>query len=838
MQDQDELNKLKDIESGIDSVVTELQALAKSLKQPASRKKDPLLTVPSNFMKELQASTVSLKGFNKFLEALAANKPAKPTSVDKKPADTDKKVEEPNKKLKEGLAKIVETFTAKSGDMYKFLEKTSKTLNKEGDFYKLFEKQFANTEKEKAVRKSPKSKPITQAAQALAQFKNVAKKDQPVVPIEKPKGIIEALKVSPERAKKRQEMILPMAILDALKEKKEKLFPSAAVQAKKQKETPPPVETKSQDTSTDVALKEQVIQPVNLVEIAPKVIKQLQEVFGKTTGKSKAGDSFSALGKNIGGGLESLAAGIGKAIELVAKGAGKGMEFIGKGLAALGKGAGMGIAAVGKGVAGAISAIALALPELAVGLAALANPLTLVGLAAVTLALIGIGKALQLAAPFVQAIMPLFVKMAEVIGNVLVKQLDILKDILVEIIDVFGTVLIEGLSKASEIITAIAEGISTVMNTVAGVVETAIDTVIIGITQLSELDGANLYKVAGGIIAISAALATFSVGAAAAGVGTLVGGLLGKVTGQKSPLDSLIEFGKNSEGLVKGADAIKILADSLKLFESIDASKLSKILSLDFKKLAIGATMAATMTTASPAAPTTQTAEPMTQTAGSVAGAVKPTETITAPKDSPIKQTKKTTQTLIAGEPIIEEKSLSPKQLQAKKMAEGMGHEYNRSREIVKVKPRINSVLGQQMADRANEDRALAARVGDTHGKFVPVPSRKEVKKIEDENKSNANKVQTELTKVQGSTEKPITLATTYKPVIDSNDRLISKLETLIKSIQPIAGLQSTTNASATTLATASNATTNIYPADAERDIPYVERNKYRQQLLYTRGLM
>jgi hypothetical protein len=32
--------------------------------------------------------------------------------------------------------------------------------------------------------------------------------------------------------------------------------------------------------------------------------------------------------------------------------------------------------------------------------------------------------------------------------------------------------------------------------------------------------------------------------------------------------------------------------------------------------------------------------------------------------------------------------------------------------------------------------------------------------------------------------------------------------------------------------------TTNIFQNSSERDIPYMERNKYRQKLIYSRGLI
>lgn len=69
---------------------------------------------------------------------------------------------------------------------------------------------------------------------------------------------------------------------------------------------------------------------------------------------------------------------------------------------------------------------------------------------------------------------------------------------------------------------------------------------------------------------------------------------------------------------------------------------------------------------------------------------------------------------------------------------------------------------------------------------------------------------------------------------------IIEKLEELIQTVKEQAQGQGTSNTATVGLNTVSGGSniTNIYQNSSERDIPYVERNKYRQKLIYSRGLI
>lgn len=202
-------------------------------------------------------------------------------------------------------------------------------------------------------------------------------------------------------------------------------------------------------------------------------------------------------------------------------GIGLALKSLGGGLAGLGRGAGAGIQAL--------------LFGLARGLAALANPATLIGLGAVTLAVMGIGKALEMAAPGIEA---------------------------------FG-------NAAEKIISGIAEGIVAIVNSITDAIE-----------RLASIDGMNLIQVGAGLLAVSAGMATFGAANAVAGVGNLVGGLLSKVSGQKSPVDQIIALGESGANIEKAGIGVEKLGNGLKAFSSIDADKIKAIAALPTDKIA------------------------------------------------------------------------------------------------------------------------------------------------------------------------------------------------------------------------------------------------------------
>jgi hypothetical protein len=218
-----------------------------------------------------------------------------------------------------------------------------------------------------------------------------------------------------------------------------------------------------------------------------------------------------------------------------------GISLIGEALAKLGKGIGQGLAGILQGVAR--------------GFAFFFNPATLVGMGAFALAALGIGKALEMAAPAIAAFAPVLVKVADVIQNVLV----------------------EGIKAIPGVITAVGDTILKVVQGISDAITGIIDTVVSSIERLAAIDGSNLLQVGAGLLSIGAGLAAFGAGTAVAGVGNLVGGLLNAVSGQKSPIEQLEKIASLGPGLSQAGMGIEKLSAGLRGFSSTDGSTVSNM---------------------------------------------------------------------------------------------------------------------------------------------------------------------------------------------------------------------------------------------------------------------
>lgn len=98
-----------------------------------------------------------------------------------------------------------------------------------------------------------------------------------------------------------------------------------------------------------------------------------------------------------------------------------------------------------------------------------------------------------------------------------------------------------------------------------------------GLMKLAELDGQNLLTVAAGVAALGPAMALFAAGNVASGLSNLVNGLLSAVTGQKSPVDQLIEIGKAGEGISKAGAGMQTLGEAMKSFSGVKKDDLKAL---------------------------------------------------------------------------------------------------------------------------------------------------------------------------------------------------------------------------------------------------------------------
>jgi len=206
--------------------------------------------------------------------------------------------------------------------------------------------------------------------------------------------------------------------------------------------------------------------------------------------------------------------------------------------------------AAGAGIAAGLKAISMGVRSLALSVMTLAAPPALIGLGAITLALIGIGTALRIATPALK-----------VFGKVIT-----------DIVEIIGETFLGAMERIPPIMDSIGGVIKDVGEAISGVVSTVFDSIADTVERLSALSGADMLEAAAGIVAISAALATFAVGGILAGIGSFFGG---------GPLDQLENIdGENikkaGDGLEKFGKNLKTLDDDIKGFGKSNAPKILK----------------------------------------------------------------------------------------------------------------------------------------------------------------------------------------------------------------------------------------------------------------------
>lgn len=351
-----------------------------------------------------------------------------------------------------------------------------------------------------------------------------------------------------------------------------------------------------------------------LGKLAGGVTDKLGGAFGKVGEKASGmlSKATGALGKikmpgaaGGDGGVGSLIEKQGDNLAKTEKMAGKAQSVGGK-IADFGKGLGNAIKSIGKGIGSAFEGI---LSGLGKGLEALgrslATPVPPMGTVAIAVGLffLALGASLYMAAPAIKAIAPVLMRFAEIIGKVLVKALEVagpiiqkvietvgkvliaFMPVLMKVAEVLGTVFIAAIQQIAPIIKSVFEGISGIITSVGGAIATVINSigdnivkVVDKLVSLASLDPTKLVAIAGGIVTLGGALATFGAGG---GAGAFVEGL-GGLFGGDSPVDQLLSIMEKVDPKTIGAvvagiagigSAMKTMAEHL---GGIDAGKLEE----------------------------------------------------------------------------------------------------------------------------------------------------------------------------------------------------------------------------------------------------------------------
>lgn len=277
-----------------------------------------------------------------------------------------------------------------------------------------------------------------------------------------------------------------------------------------------------------------------LAKGASNVVGMLGKGLSKATGglsdklAGKVSERFSAKTKEMDMGSKALDSAT-KSSERFTKSLAKGMNDISKGVSNLmsniGKGIGNFAKSIGTGIGGMFQAMSKGIASLAAGTAGI--PVLL----ALTAAVVGIGFALRVAAPAIEAF-------GTVIKNVLEGAAPVIESFGVVFKNVLEGASLVALSIGSAI-KGILEGIGTIAISVGNAMATAFgaigDMMATTLDALGRLDGAQLLGAAAGITAVGVSLAALGAGKIVEGLGSFVSALFG--AGGPDPIDQLIQLG-------------------------------------------------------------------------------------------------------------------------------------------------------------------------------------------------------------------------------------------------------------------------------------------------------
>lgn len=104
-----------------------------------------------------------------------------------------------------------------------------------------------------------------------------------------------------------------------------------------------------------------------------------------------------------------------------------------------------------------------------------------------------------------------------------------------------------------------------------------------GMERLSNLDGDKLAAVGPSLVSISGALALFGAGAAAAGLGNLVSGLLS--IGQDTPIEQMEKLANMSRGLMRAGAGIRSISNAMAGFSEIDPDSMDALKEVPWGKM-------------------------------------------------------------------------------------------------------------------------------------------------------------------------------------------------------------------------------------------------------------
>ena len=349
-----------------------------------------------------------------------------------------------------------------------------------------------------------------------------------------------------------------------------------------------------------------------------------------------------------------------------------------------------------------------------------------------------------------------------------------------KIVDSVTKVFTEGVQGITKIVDTIGGTIVKTVTTIKDTVLGVIDGVTGSIERIAKIDSSGMFETAKGIAAVSAAMIAFGAGGAAAGVGNAIGSFFSKTSGSKSPIDQLLALGEQSAALEKLASTISTLQDSLSKFSELKLNVDPLALFIDtINKVDIAKVLAVSTALALVPALNAKT------NAAEISAKSQAVETVTTETTTPAE------------------------------------NQYQPTPEVVGPASKVETPIVQTES-----------------GPAVPVS-------VSPAQLATITTKSTGLKNVESTTTTPETESSGFEQYNEGLERVAARLEELIQAIGPIMAQnlnKNVSNNTQTTISNVSSNTNNNVAGDGQgsgsRDIPYIERNKYRQTLSYSRGLL
>lgn len=395
----------------------------------------------------------------------------------------------------------------------------------------------------------------------------------------------------------------------------------------------------------------------------------------------------------------------------------------------------------------------------------------------------GLVEAIKFVGPFLLQIGDVVKILANGLKDVVNGILDIGKlalGVYSKIVDSITKVFTEGIQGITKIVDTIGGTIVKTVTTIKDTVLGVIDSVTGSIERIANIDSSGMFETAKGIAAVSAAMIAFGAGGAAAGIGNAIGSFFSKTSGSKSPIDQLLALGEQSAALEKLASTISTLQDSLSKFSELKLNVDPLALFIDtINKVDIAKVLAVSTALALVPALNAKT------NAAEISAKPQAVETVTTETVTPVE------------------------------------NQYQSTPEVVGPASKVETPIVQTES-----------------GPAVPVS-------VSPAQLATITTKSTGLKNVESTTTTPETESGGFEQYNEGLERVAARLEELIQAIGPIMAQNSNKNVSNNTQTTISNVSSNTNnnvsgdgQGSGSRDIPYIERNKYRQTLTYTRGLL